>query len=200
VLPTAGEALRREPRIAAKLHFVGMHGAIYRGYGGRPVHPTKGWEYNVWADVPAAQATFGAPFLSLTITPLDTCGAAQLAGADYARVRDSAAPLARAVMENYRVWHPRFGAGGPLAAAGMYALERESSVLFDCVAVYLAYATALCRMERLRVVVTDDGVTAVSADASANVVACAVGWDDLAAFKAHVVDRVCAAGPAAARV
>ena len=55
-------------------------------------------------------------------------------------------------------------------------------------------------MERLRVVVTDDGMTAVSADASANVVTCAVDWKDLAAFKAHVVDRVCAAGPAAARV
>ena len=37
-------------------------------------------------------------------------------GADYARVRDAQSPLARAVMENYRVWHPRFGAGGPLAA------------------------------------------------------------------------------------
>jgi hypothetical protein len=40
-------------------------------------------------------------------------------------------------------------------------------------------------MERLRVVVTDDGMTAVFADASANVVTCAVDWKDLAAFKAR---------------
>lgn len=36
-LGNIGEALRREPRIAQKLHFVGMHGAIYTGYGGRTV-------------------------------------------------------------------------------------------------------------------------------------------------------------------
>ena len=36
-LGNIGEALRREPRIAQKLHFVGMHGAIYTGYGGRAV-------------------------------------------------------------------------------------------------------------------------------------------------------------------
>lgn len=36
-LGNIGEALLREPRIAQKLHFVGMHGAIYTGYGGRAV-------------------------------------------------------------------------------------------------------------------------------------------------------------------
>jgi inosine-uridine nucleoside N-ribohydrolase len=39
-LGNVGEALRREPQIAQKLHFVGMHGAIYTGYGGRPVRNT----------------------------------------------------------------------------------------------------------------------------------------------------------------
>lgn len=76
----------------------------------------KGWEYNVWADIPSSQATFSAPFLSMTITPLDTCGAVQLRGTDYERVKTSSAPLARAIMQNYRIWWPRFGAGGPLAA------------------------------------------------------------------------------------
>jgi inosine-uridine nucleoside N-ribohydrolase len=113
-LGNIGEALLREPRIAQKLHFVGMHGAVYTGYGGRPVDPVKGCEclhaftislslpcttfarlcgvgcvplrsnaicageYNVWADIPSSQATFSAPFLSMTITPLDTCGTVQL--------------------------------------------------------------------------------------------------------------------------
>ena len=43
-LGNIGEALLREPRIAQKLHFVGMHGAVYTGYGGRPVDPVKGCE------------------------------------------------------------------------------------------------------------------------------------------------------------
>lgn len=76
----------------------------------------KGWEYNVWADIPSSQATFNAPFLSMTISPLDTCGLVQLRGDDYQRVKNSRAPLARAVIENYELWWPRFGAGGPLAA------------------------------------------------------------------------------------
>ena len=134
-LGNIGEALSREPRIAPKLHFVGMQGAVYRGYAsskyprGRPVDPVKGWEYNVWADIPSSQTTFAAPWASMTITPLDTCGLAKLSGAEFARIRDSPAPLARAVMENDRIWHPRFGGG-----KHGHDLETESSVLFDCVA------------------------------------------------------------------
>ena len=69
--------------------------------------------------------------------------------------------------------------------------EAESSVLFDCVAVYLAYATELCRMEPLKIIVTDDGVTAISEEPGAAVVACAVGWLDLDAFHTDLVDRIC---------
>ena len=43
---------------------------MHRGYGGKPVDPVKGWEYNVWADIPSSQATFAAPWLSMTLTPL----------------------------------------------------------------------------------------------------------------------------------
>ena len=82
----------------------------------------------------------------MTITPLDTCGAVKITGDDFARVRDSNAVLAKAVMENYRIWHGRFGAGGPLDASMAYNVDAESSVLFDTVAIYLVYATALCKM------------------------------------------------------
>ena len=57
--------------------------------------------------------------------------------------------------------------------------------------IYLAYATSLCEMESLKIVVTDDGVTAISEEESANEVACAVDWVDLDAFHAHIVDRIC---------
>ena len=67
---------------------------------------------------------------------------------------------------------------------------RRSSILFDCVAVYLAYATELCRMETLKLVVTDDGVAAISEEESANEVTCAVDWVDLPAFHTHLVERI----------
>ena len=57
--------------------------------------------------------------------------------------------------------------------------------------IYLAYATSLCKMESLKIVVTDDGVTAISEEESANEVACAVDWVDLEAFHTHIVDRIC---------
>jgi hypothetical protein len=69
----------------------------------------------------------------------------------------------------------------------------ESSVLFDTVAVYLAYATALCTIETLPIEVTNDGVTRIATEPelTARTVACAVGWKDLGAFHAHLVQRLC---------
>ena len=74
-LDNVAEALRREPAIAERLNLVGMHGSVFRGYGGSKstsAQPVP--EYNVLRNVPAAQATFDAPWRSKLITPLDTCG------------------------------------------------------------------------------------------------------------------------------
>ena len=57
-LPNIGAALQREPRIAEKADFIGMHGSIYKGYGGKS---TPDPEYNVRADVPACRRVFTAP-------------------------------------------------------------------------------------------------------------------------------------------
>ena len=48
-LGNIAEALQREPRIAHNLHFVGMHGAVYTHYGGKPVDPVKGCESGMHA-------------------------------------------------------------------------------------------------------------------------------------------------------
>ena len=66
-------------------------------------------------------------------------------------------------------------------------------MLFDTVAVYLAYATSLCTIEALPIEVTDDGVTRIAAEPGehASRVACAVHWKDLRAFHAHLVERLC---------
>lgn len=70
-------------------------------------------------------------------------------------------------------------------------VDVESSVLFDTVAVYLAYANSLCTLEALPIEVTDDGVTRIDSGGKANKVACAVQWKDLDGFHSHLVERLC---------
>ena len=97
---TVAAALALAPEIAANARFVGMHGAVRRGYrdSATPVP-----EYNVFSDVTAFRSVLATPW-PITLTPLDTCGVVLLDGEDYARVRDAEDPLMRAVMANYRIW------------------------------------------------------------------------------------------------
>ncbi|MGC9327053.1 MAG: nucleoside hydrolase, partial [Candidatus Hinthialibacter sp.] len=128
-LPNIAEALKREPRIAQKAKFVGMHGSVRLGYGGSQKISA---EYNVRADAKACQKVFTAPW-EMTITPLDTCGLVVLEGERYAQVRDSKDPIAAAVIENYRIWNQSVDNSNPETP------NRKSSTLFDPVAVYLAF-------------------------------------------------------------
>lgn len=173
-------ALEREPRIAKRARFVGMHGSVRKGYGGS-AKPAP--EYNVRADVPSCQAVFTAPW-DITITPLDTCGLVYLKGAKYAKVRDCSDPLVRALMENYRIWAEKKSGG-----SGAAQVAKRSSTLFDMVAVYLALdGSALCKMETLPIRVTDKGMTVI--DPGAKKVHVATQWKDLAAFEDLLVERL----------
>ncbi len=150
-LPNIKAALEREPRIAGKARFVGMHGSVRRGYGGGKEISA---EYNVKADVSACQKAFTAPW-EITITPLDTCGVVHLRGEKYAEVLKCEDPLVKALIQNYRSWCGK----NPKRA------ETASSTLFDTVAVYLAFREELCRMETLPIRVTDDGKTVIDPSA-----------------------------------
>ncbi|NQT89343.1 nucleoside hydrolase [bacterium] len=166
-------ALEREPKIAERARFIGMHGSVRLGYnGGKKIAP----EYNVKVDVKACQAVFTAPW-DITITPLDTCGLIRLRGAKFTAVRDSKDTLAAAVMANYRLWERN-----PKQA------ERESSVLFDTVAVYLAFADALCEMETLGIRVDDKGYTRI--DPKAKTMRVAAKWKDMGKFEDLLVQRI----------
>jgi inosine-uridine nucleoside N-ribohydrolase len=182
-VPNIARALELEPRIAGKCHFVGMHGSVYRGYGG-DAEPAAEW--NVVCDAAACRAVFEAPWLSKTITPLDTCGIVQLKGERYARVRDSGALIPRLIMENYRIWAGVHGWVDP---------EVESSVLFDTVAAWLVFSRQYLDLEPLPIRVTDDGFTRVAEGAP--VLDCAVEWNDLDAFEDVLVSRLCTMGPVA---
>ncbi|MHB9024984.1 MAG: nucleoside hydrolase [Armatimonadota bacterium] len=171
-LTNMAAALRREPRIAQRARFVGMHGCLRRSHDGSPEVIA---EYNVACDVPACQQVFTAGW-EVTITPLDTCGIVRLQGENYRAVCASPDPLTRAVLENYRIWLH----GEPYT---------RSSILFDTVAVYLAYAEDLLDVQPLGIRVDDTGYT--RRDDTAKIIRCAVDWKNLPAFEDILVGRLC---------
>ena len=190
-LPNIAEALEREPKIAGKAEFVGMHGSVRRGYGN---NPTPSPEYNVRAFVKEAQKVFTAPW-DMTITPLDTCGIIQLKNQKYQKVLNNNSPLTNALMENYRAWQKQ-GLRSRDKDMSEAELDKRvdkkcnssSSTLFDTVAIYLAMSTELVKMEMLPIIVTDDGHTKI--DENGKMIDCATEWKDLGAFEDLLVDRL----------
>jgi inosine-uridine nucleoside N-ribohydrolase len=176
-LPNVAAALAREPRIAARARFVGMQGSIRIGYGGAK---TPVAEWNVKAAPLACRQVFTVPW-DVTITPLDTCGLVTLDGERYRRLLVSKDPIARAVIENYRVWNK--GVGHKPEAA-----EAHSTTLFDTVAICLAFRTDYFNVEPLGVRVTDDGYTVV--DEKAKQLKVATSWRSLDGFKDFLTERL----------
>jgi inosine-uridine nucleoside N-ribohydrolase len=174
--PNIAEALRREPRIAQRARFVGMHGNLKS-----PTNPNPSAEYNVVRDAKSCQQVFTAPW-DMTITPINTCAQVVLDGEKYQRVYTSADPVARAIIENYRVWLLNRGRGND------ELISVRSSTLFDTVGVYLAFRQEYCGMERLGVRVTDEGMTVV--DPGAKQMDVAMTWKDLGAFEDLLVQRL----------
>ena len=172
------EALKREPKIASRARFVGMHGSVRVGYGGE-AKPAA--EYNVRVDARACQQVFAAPW-EKTITPLDTCDKVALAADKYQKVYLSPDPIAAAIITNYRLWAVARGMGSP------EAVPTRSTTLFDTVAVYLAFSQAWCRLEELGIRVTDDGFTVE--DPKASPVKVALAWKELNAFEDLLVRRL----------
>ena len=177
-LQNIAEALKREPRIAERARFVGMHGSVRVGYQNDPKICA---EYNVKLAPRACQVTFAAPW-DVTITPLDTCDKISLSGERYQRVFQSADPVAKAVIENYRLW---LLAGG---GSSTTTFATRSSTLFDTVAVYLAFSQDWCVMENIGIRVTDDGFTMEGPNArKVNV---ATAWKNLPALEDLLAERL----------
>lgn len=166
---TVASALERRPDIASRATFVGMQGAVRKGYDGGPVGP----EYNVAENVPAAKRALLAPWLKTVITPLDTCGLVRLTGARFQALKKNRDKLIAALLENYRIW----------AKKDSVDELTESSVLFDTVAVYLALPGPKphLHLEQLAINVTSDGMTIV--DPAGARMSVATAWTDLDAYE-----------------
>ncbi|HVO54044.1 MAG TPA: nucleoside hydrolase [Solirubrobacterales bacterium] len=167
-LTNIAAALALEPRITQNARLVAMLGSIRKGLFGAP-EPAPEW--NVMADVPACRAALAADW-EVTITPLDSCGRVYLDGERYAAIQRATDPLLEAVMRTYREWAE---AVGKAEAAEFVGIEPQiygpqmytsnSSVLFDTVAVYLAYEESLLEIEPLPIAIEADGMMRVSAGA-----------------------------------
>ncbi len=180
-LPNIAAALNRQPKIAEKARFVGMFGSIRKGYMGAP-DPIS--TFNIGRYAYSAQKVFTAPW-DMTVTPTDTCSVIRLTGEKYYKVRDCDSPLIQALIENYRIWKKSD------ELADFYKdldTEEESSILFDTVAVYLAFSDEWLKMEKLGLRVTADGFTKI--DENAKVINCAMEWKDQEAFENFLVDRL----------
>lgn len=175
------EALDRDPSIAPRLNFIGMFGAIDRGYHG-DTQPVP--EYNVYRDVPAFRRVLAADWNRFSLTPLDTCGRVRIAGDHYRALQRADDPAVRALMENYALWKDRV----TWEDATAYFATR-SSTLFDTVAVAMACDTPFLSYERMKISVTDKGLTYRDPVAGRPVRA-AMEWNDLDGFYSDLVARL----------
>jgi inosine-uridine nucleoside N-ribohydrolase len=183
--PNLEVALQRQPRLAERARFVGMYGSLHRGYDGTK---RRDAEWNVKSAIPGIRRALEAPWPML-ITPLDTCGIVRLAPPKWAKVLASPDPGARALVENNRIWckaRPDICGKDPTRA------ERDTTVLYDTVAVYLAFSEKLVRVEEMGVRVDDAGMTIP--DPTARKRRWAVEWTDLGAYEDLLVERLIA-GP-----
>ena len=183
-------ALERAHDITRTTRLVGMLGSLRIGYLGAP-EPAR--EYNVVKDPASCQATLSAPW-DTVLVPLDSCGAVRLAGHHFEQLRASPDPLLRAVLENHFGWAE---AVKDWPIMKRMDPRRGSSILFDTVPVYLAFASDLVTFESLPVTVTDDGWTRI--DSAGRAMSCATGWRDGDAFLDFLVDRYTAAASSSIR-
>jgi inosine-uridine nucleoside N-ribohydrolase len=189
-LPNVAAALKREPRIAEKADFIGMHGSVYVGYNGGS-RPDA--EYNVKADVEAAKKVFTAPW-SITITPLDTCGLVDLQGKKYQKVLRRNSAITSNLLQNYYVWYKDgLRSRKELDEANLSRLindklNHSSTTLFDTVAIYLAVNRDLVEMQQLPIRISDDGFTRV--ENGAKTVNCAVKWKSKGGYEDWLVERL----------
>jgi len=151
-----------------------MGGSVKRGYndGSKPQA-----EYNIVADVKAAQTVFRAG-VPLVVAPLDATAMVKLDKARQKKLFDAGSLLTLSVQ-----------------ALTQLRQEKNGPILFDPVAVTLVYTEKFCSMEKLNLDVDDKGFTKIVAGKPANAsVAVATKTDE---YLDWLVDRLASAYPKA---
>jgi purine nucleosidase len=174
-LTNIAELLTRYPDCKPMIkRIVLMGGSVRRGYddGSKPQA-----EYNIAADVKAAQIVFRAG-VPLVVAPLDSTAMLKLDAKRQKRLFDAGSLLTLSVQALVQLWQ-----------------EKNEPILYDPVAVTLVYTEKFCTMENLALEVDDKGFTKIVKDAKPNArVATAIKQDE---FLDWLVDRLAGAYPKA---
>jgi hypothetical protein len=93
--------------------------------------------------------------------------------------------MARAIIENYRIW----SVARQNNQKNAEVWKNRSSTLFDTVAVYLALSQDLVTMETLPIRVSDDGYTRIDPKGGRRMQV-ATAWKDMGAFEDFLVRRL----------
>lgn len=166
----------RRPDLCPKVDLIAMAGSIRKSHRDTPGQIA---EWNIQTQIPAAQTVFSANWKSVTITPLDTCGNVILSGDLYNHIKQSTKTLAKTVLANYRVWRKTPDRTD----------ETESSILFDTVAVFLAYSHDFLSMKMMNIEIDYRGFMLFDTP-NAKPVLVALDWTDLDAYKKHLTSRI----------
>jgi len=177
---TLALALKRDPNLAAKCRFIGVGGSFDVGYnGGKPSAET-----NVRVNPEGLRTVLAAPWKDILLTPLDTCNFVKLSGERYHAIWSATSdPMLRAVIESYCIFAPQ----QTWMVCDYFATR--STILYDCVAIYLAYSEELVDIETVTFDVTSDGYTRRSPQGpfKARV---ALRWKNRDAFEAQLAGRL----------
>ena len=146
-----GEMLRIEPRVKEHIdEIILMGGSVNLDYG---MNKRPCAEYNIDRDIKAAQTVFesGVP---IVMAGLDVTIMMRLEEPDLERIRKCDKAIPQALYALFQVW------------------EEHGPVMYDAVAVALAFQPDICKMEPKCVKVTDDGFTRIIPDGKPNARVC----------------------------
>jgi len=104
-----------------------------------------------------------------------------LDGERYAQCLASDDPVMQDVIENYRLWSPHNEESDP---------DQHPSVLFDTVAIYLAFTTEFIKMEKFGMSVDNKGYTIK--DDNGRPTGVAIDWEDFDAYMDFLTERLLA--------
>jgi inosine-uridine nucleoside N-ribohydrolase len=147
-----------------------MGGSIRAGYEGKPAAEA---EWNLKADIPAAQVVFTSG-IPLVVAPLDATATLKLEEPPRRRLFAAGTALTVQVQELYQLW------------------KKPTPILFDPVAVTLAFNETFCSMEDLHLEVNQQGFTRIGKGKANARVATAIKREE---FLKWYVERVSAEKP-----
>lgn len=173
------DALKMNPSIAKKCHLVAMSGSISRHEEGKDGQIA---EWNVRKDIDAARKVYSAPWKSIRIAPLDSCGNLRLEKSFVRKVKASKCPLIRSLIKSTDCWaEVKRDKNWP----------ERSPILFDVAAAYLCVSQDFLKMKQMKISIDKEGFMRFGRKNSTSV-DCAVDWLDCAGFKEFLTERLTA--------